>query len=314
MRGTVRRPALRRALTVAAVGAIAGGTLGAPPTARAAEPAGASFPVELSLDRGPGDWEWDGRFVFGEGDVATSELAAVPAEARVWSGVFGVGYDVGELGPLPDLAVRLEGAGFVAGAESLARSPVGAYVVHRDDRAGFLRARVAAQLARTPADTLGVSLAFTAPLDLELDKLATERLHYASAALELSLSPASFVAVLGRVELGSGVYRGEKQQNPQLAGSTLLAFEAPRWLLPWRAGIAFGPAFSGDLSAHTDRRWAEVFGEAEAEVSALEVALAVYPYLRLGDYAALEFGYVRLLAGSDAAIPGSFSIGARGKY
>jgi hypothetical protein len=78
--------------------------------------------------------------------------------------------------------------------------------------------------------------------------------HRTSRAAAVLVLAATFSNPAGAfVTAPVGGTRERSTQNPAVAVTSLFALEARRWLLPWKAGVLFGPYFEGDLGERLRR-------------------------------------------------------------
>ncbi|MBI4955082.1 MAG: hypothetical protein HY908_23875 [Myxococcales bacterium] len=274
--------------------------------------AAASPPVGVALV--PDGWDWGTELTVGYGDFEAASATGATGSAAVRELGLGAGYCLGDVGPVSQLYLRLEGGYVSAAEETLEATPIGTYTFHAADRAGLVRAHASARLLDQADHHFGVWLAATAPLDLDVAKLSHARLHYAAGGVELGVALAPAVGWRAGLEVGSGAYRKGAQQNPMLGARTALELTTPEWLVPWQSGLALGLRFEADLVGHVDRQYAAAWGDELARVQGLGAWLELRPYFRLTDHAAVELGYAHRLAGRNASHTRELSVAVRGAY
>jgi len=267
-------------------------------------------------------------FVGGFGMVLPTERATTfqPANISILTG--GVGYTIGRVGWLKNLQVRIDGAYFNAPTEQVERAdddlPRG-YRFFSADRGGYATATIAANLVQNESVSFGAFVQGTLPIDVDLHKFSSVRLHYGAggAALGVRLTELSNFISLGlssRFFIGSGAYADGYQHNAAAGVSNLLVVEAVRWVLPWRMGVSVGPYFESDLNESVNERYNSAYGSVSADLvsgdrtRSLRFALAVLPYFRVTENAAVELGYVQQLSGYDATATQFWSGGVRAQF
>src|SRR5262249_60215456 len=115
---------------------------------------------------------------------------------------------------------------------------------------------------------------------------------------------------------GSGAAAAEP--NGAVPRTNLLSFEAPRWILPWKAGLNIGPYFEGDFTrrfaARYDAAFTTGYPAVRDRVQAMRFALASLPYFLVTDRVALEFGYVQKFFGYDPPATQLFTFAVRSSF
>ena len=262
------------------------------------------------------------------GQVEPTERATTfqPADIKILTG--GVGYTFGRVGPLQDFTMRLEGAYYSAAEEEVEDDsddlPLG-YRFFERDRGGYITAVVATNFVHEARYAFGAYLQGTIPLDVDFQKFSNVHLHYVGGGTTLSVfltDPSKIirVAYANRLFLGSGAYVDDFQHNASIAMTNLFVLEAARWALPWRVGISFGPYFEGDLNEHENARYNEAYGSVSPDLVAgdrvreMRLAIAVLPYFRITDHAAVELGFMQKLFGYDLPATQFWSAGVRASF
>ena len=262
------------------------------------------------------------------GTVEPSERPTTWQAANVKTLQLGAGYAVGKVGPFQDFYVRLEGGYYLAAAEAVENPdddlPVG-YEFFDQDKGGFITAIVSANLVHEDRLTFGLFAQGTFPIAVNLQKFSNVHLHYAGggSTLGVFLTDPTKLVRLGtstRLFLGSGAFDGEFQHNAAITLTNLYALEVQRWLLPWRAGVAIGPHFEGDLNEHVNTVYNSAYAGVTPDfvngdrVRALRFAVAIWPYIRITDHAAIELGYVQSLFGYDLGTTQLWTGGVRAQF
>jgi len=284
--------------------------------------------TQTSLGREEGHFDADVNFTAELGQVEPTERPTTfqTADIKILSG--GVGYIIGRVGPLMDFYVRLEGAYESAAEEEVEDDsddlPLG-YRFFDRDRGGFITAVVATNFVHETRYAFGAYLHATIPIDVDFQKFSNVRLHYVGGGTTLGIfltDPSKIirVAYANRLFLGSGAYVDDFQHNASIAMANLFVLEAARWALPWRLGISFGPYFEGDLNEHVNARYDEAYGSVSPDlvagdrVRSMRLAIAVLPYFRVTDRAAVELGYVQNLFGYDLPATQVWTAGVRASF
>mgnify|MGYP006969543799 CR=1 FL=1 len=128
------------------------------------------------------------------------------------------------------------------------------------------------------------------------------------------------LAYAGRIFVGSGAYDGTYQQNAAIVLTQLLYLALARWLPPWRIGVGVGPYFEGDINEHTNQVYNSAYGSVSPDLvdgdrnRSMRFAIAVLPYIRITDHAALELGYVQKLFGYDPPATQFWTGGLRASF
>lgn len=232
-----------------------------------------------------------------------------PADTRL--ATIGIGYSAGNIGPLHDCYARIEGGLFQSALEQVRSEedalPVG-YRFHAADRGGLVRGTVAANLVTKNRYAFGLFLQSTLPLQVDLAKFSSVRVHLVGGGTRLDVALTDPEALLrlkyrARFFVGSGAYDADRQHNAQIQFTNLLRLESARWLLPWPAGLALGPHVEADLNSHRNAAYADAYGAVlpmlgvGEKVQTASVALAVMPYFHVTNRVAVEVGYQQVLVG-----------------
>src|SRR5262249_21345835 len=189
---------------------------------------------------------------------------------------------------------------------------------HPSDRGGLVTVTVSSNFVHTADFAFGAVLQGRAALGVDLDKFANPPVHHFAGGITLGVHLTSWLGFESLTFVGLGTRPFGKEQNGAVALSNLLVFEAPRWILPWKAGIKLGPyaeldlnerfdpvydaAYSGTLPDGTPRR---------DRIRAARFAVSVLPYFLITDGLAVEGGYVQKLLGYDARATQFFYAGVR---
>lgn len=306
-------PSLPRASALAVVAAL---TL-APATADAF--------INVSVGGHEGEIDINAHFIGEFGKVEPTERPSTFQSADIKILNVGAGYTIGKVGPFQDFYVRLDGFYYIAAEESVERPdddlPVG-YPFFGQDKGGYVTATVATNFVHEARYAFGGFVQGTVPIDVDLEKFATVRLHYVAGGTTLGVfitDPTKVVrfAYANRLFFGSGAYDGDFQQNANVAFTNLFVLEFARWLLPWRAGLSFGPYVDGDLNEHVNgvynRAYASVTPDLVAgdRIRMFRFAVMVLPYFRVTDHAAVELGWVQKIFGYDTPATQFWTAGVR---
>lgn len=275
-----------------------------------------------------GEIDVSAHFIGEFGKVEPTERPSTWQSANIKRLQLGAGYTIGDVGPLKDFYVRLEGGYYSAAPEAVERDdddlPQG-YEFFGQDRGGFVTATVATNFVHEPRFTFGLFVQGTVPIDVELEKFSNIHVHYAGggSTLGVFLTEPDKLVRLGyhsRILFGSGAYDGDFQHNAAIALTNLFSLEFERWLLPWRIGVSVGPYFEGDLNEHLNAVYNRAYGNVSPDliagdrVRAMRFAVAVLPFIRITDHAAVELGYVQTLFGYDAQATQYWTGGVRAQF
>ena len=100
----------------------------------------------------------------------------------------------------------------------------------------------------------------------------------------------------------------QQETDGAVALSNLLAFEAERWLLPWKAGVKIGPCVEMDLHERFDAGYDVAYSGVDPTTGAVRAdrirasrfAIALLPYFQVPPRFGIELGVVQKLFGYDA--------------
>ena len=292
--------------------------------------------VAISVGGHEGEIDTNAHFIGEFGTVEPTERPTTfhPANIKILN--LGAGYTVGNVGPLQDLYLRVEGAYYTAGAEVISNpdddllkdggaiglTPGKPVTVFEQDTGGYVTATLAANLIHEARFSFGLFVQGTIPVEVDFEKFSNVHLHYVGggATVGVFLTDPTKLVRLGyasRIFVGSGMYQDGGQHNAAVALTNLFALEFSRWVLPWRMGLLAGPYFEGDLNEHVNDGYHDLYRSIDPDlvagdrVRAMRFAVAVLPYIRITNHAALEFGYVQKLFGYDARATQFWSGGVR---
>lgn len=286
----------------------------------------ASPPVQAGGEEGEIDVNAVFTGAFGQVEPTERPSTFQSADIKIMSG--GVGYTVGELGPLENVYFRVGGSYYTSAAEAVEdptdNLPVG-HKFYEADRGGTVSALLATDFVRDPDFTFGVFVTGTVPIGVEFAKFSTPRVHYVGGGSRVlvSLTDPDKLFRLGytsQIFIGSGAYQDDAQHNAAIALTNLFSLEAAWWALPWRAGLGFGPIIEGDLNEHTNTAYRAGYASvtpdlvADDRVRALNVSFAVLPFFHFTDHAVVEGGFVQQLFGYDAAATQIWTAGVRARF
>ena len=269
--------------------------------------------INASVGGHEGEIDINAHFIGEFGKVEPTERPTTFQSANVKILQMGAGYTIGKVGPLEDFYVRLEGGYYIAAEEKVEDPnddlPVG-FKFFDQDKGGFVTATISTNFVHENRFAFGVFLQGTVPIDVNFQKFSNVHLHYVAGGANVGVfitdpTKVARLAYAGRIFVGSGAYDGDFQHNAAIALTQLFVLEFSRWLLPWRMGIGFGPYFEGDLNEHVNQVYNQAYGSVTPDftngdrVRAMRFAVAVLPYFRITNHAALELGYVQKLFGYD---------------
>ena len=295
--------------------------------------------VASSVGGHEGEIDMNATFIGEFGKVEPTERPTTWQKANIKILNFGAGYTIGKLGPLEDFYVRVEGAYYNAAAEvidnpdddllkdggAIGLTPGQPVEVYGADRGGYVTATIAANLVHETRFSFGLFLQGTVPIDVNFQKFSNVHLHYVGGGATIGVfitEPTKLVrlAYASRTFVGSGAYKDGYQHNASVAMTNLFVVEFARWALPWRMGVMAGPYFEGDLNEHVNRGYNDLYRKLDPDlvngdrVRAMRFAIAVLPYFRITNNAALELGYVQKLFGYDPPATQFWTGGVRATF
>ncbi len=287
----------------------------------AATPSAALIPTPVGGHAGEFDLNF--RASFERGKVEPNENVDSFQAARWNVYALGIGYTLGDWGPLQDSFLRVEGAYVVTPSERNEHGPVppanclGTVLdathceFYPEDNGGTLTLAVGANLVHGPQHSFGFFLQGTLPIELNLDKFVTLRVDNLAGGVQTGVQLTPLLSFESRLYLGSGTFT--KQQNATLALTNLFGLTVRRSILPWKAGLKFGTYVDGDLSERFDDRYDAAFSAPgrRDRIRMLRVATVIAPYFQVTEQAAIELSYVQKLFGYDTPATQFYTLGAR---
>jgi hypothetical protein len=287
-----------------------------------AQPAGAF--INASVGGHEGEIDISAHFIGEFGKIEPTERPTTWQDADVKIFNLGAGYTIGPVGPLSEFYVRVDGAYYIAGEESITNPDDELFgtQIFGEDKGGYITGTIAANFIHETRYAFGAYLQGTIPIDVEIQKFSNVHLHWIGGGTTLGVfltDPTKLVrlAFSNRLFVGSGAYDGNAQHNASVAMTNLFVLEFARWLLPWRLGISFGPYFEGDINESVNRGYHDAYARLSPDlvagdrVRSMRFALAVLPYFRITNHAALELGYVQKLFGYDVPATQFWNAGIR---
>jgi hypothetical protein len=285
--------------------------------------------IQASVGGHEGELDLNAHFIGEFGKVEPTERPSTFQSADIKILNLGAGYTIGKVGPLQDFYLRLEGNYYTSAEEAVEADddalPRGTQFFSQD-KGGWVTATVATNLVHETRFAFGLFLQGTVPIDVNLEKFSNPQLHWVGGGTTVGVfltDPTKLVRLgfASRIFVGSGAYEGDNvQDNAAVAVTTLFALEAARWLLPWRIGLSVGPYFEGDLVEHVNQIYRDAYANESADlvdgdrIRAMRFAVAVLPYFRITDHAAIELGYVQKLFGYDAVATQFWTAGVRTQF
>jgi len=299
----------------------------------------------------PGELDVNAVVTAERGKTEPNENQASFMKTRGWYEYkLGVGYTIGDVGPLEFFSVRLEATHYQTPAErndpdewqvgAPGSSPPGTigpectagarYLgggvceFYPEDRGTIASATVSFALIHDPKFALGFFLKGSVPFAMDLDKFENPRLDYLAGGLNVGLELQTWLGFESTFYLGSGTRPFGKQQNGAAALSALFDFKTRRWLLPWRAGLKVGPYVEGDIHERHDARYDRAYSpvvlpqpggtpeQSRDRIRAARFAMAFLPYFLVTDHLSVEAGYVQKFFGYDARATQVYFVGLRG--
>jgi len=162
----------------------------------------------------------------------------------------------------------------------------------------------------------GVFFQGAIPVGLDRDKFANPRVDHFGGGTAVGTRLRPWLSYESRLYFGTGLLGSPRQQNATVAIINVFGLEAPRWILPWKVGIKFGPYFDGDLTERTDERYDAAYTPgfatgARDRIRMMRFAAAFFPYVQITDHAVVEVSYVQKLFGYDTPATQFLTFGAR---
>jgi hypothetical protein len=287
----------------------------------------------------PGEVDLSLRIGLERGKIEPNEFTGSWQRAEWNLYMVGAGYTHGTIGPFEDVFFRVDSTIYSSPAEStdpdvlvnpesgkISRERCkgrwiesgGICEFHPSDTGWLVTPAVGANLVHKADFSFGVFLQGTIPIGVELSKFVLPRIDYFAGGTQLGVHVTPWFGTTSRVYVGSGAFGGEHTQNAAIAVTTLFAFEAREWLLPWRAGVHVGPYFEGDLTERFDDAYDAAYTAGHParrdRIRSMKFGLAMLPYARITEHAALTFGYVQKLFGYDAPATQFFTIGVNAAF
>ena len=286
----------------------------------------------------PGELDVGVRIGFELGKVEPNEFDGSWQKAQWQVYSIGGGYTYGTIGPFEDVFFRLDNTFYRSPAESsdadvLVNPDRGAVPAsqclgkvggdgvcefHPEDSGWLITPSIGANLVHKADFSFGVFLQGTIPIGVNLAKFTLPRVDYFGGGLQLGVHVTPWLGYTSRIFLGSGAFGGDHTQNAAVALTNLLVFEARRWILPWKAGVAVGPYFEGDLTERHDERYDAAYTlgypDRSDRIRSMKFAIALLPYFQVTDHFAIELGYVQKFFGYDAPATQFWYAGARAAF
>ncbi|MBK7579323.1 MAG: hypothetical protein IPI67_03870 [Myxococcales bacterium] len=299
----------------------------------------------------PGELDVNGVVTMERGKTEPNENQASYMKTKGWYEYkLGVGYTVGDVGPLQFFSVRLEGTHFQTPAETNdpaewqvgapGSSPPGTIgsecaagatyqgggvcEFYPKDQGTIATATVSFAVIHDPKFALGFYLKGSAPFGMNLEKFENPRLDYFAGGLNVGVELETWLGFESTVYIGSGTRPFGKQQNGAAALSGMFDFKARRWLLPWKAGLKLGPYVEGDIHERFDERYDRAYSpvvlpqgggapeQSRDRIRAARFAVALLPYFLVTEHLSVEAGYVQKFFGYDARATQVYFLGLRG--
>ncbi len=250
----------------------------------------------------------------------------------------GVGYTFGDFGVLKDVSLRLQGRYYTSPPERTDRTLDGRPVdptrcvaparldgnvceFHPSDQGALVTITASANFVHTADFSFGAFLQGTAAPGVDLEKFANPSVHYFAGGVTLGVHVTPWLGFESLTFVGLGTRPFGTEQNGAVALSNLFVFEAPRWILPWKAGVKLGPYVEMDLHERFDPVYDAAYSGTSPDgaprrdrIRAARFALSILPYFLITDTFAVEGGYVQKLFGYDARATQFFYVGVRGSF
>jgi hypothetical protein len=286
--------------------------------------------VPIPVGGHPGETDLMIRAGFERGLIEPNENQASWRKANWELFQLGVGHTIGTVGPFEFLYVRLDQQYYIAPAETNElgelvfpekneiaacigrRLPGGACEFHPADSGTLLTPQIGADLVHTADFSFGVFVQGTIPIGVDLERFVLPRIDYIAGGTQLGVHVTPWFGATARLYVGSGAFG---KQNAAVAMTNLYVFEAKKWLLPWKVGIALGPYFEGDITerfdAAYDAAYTADYPDREDRIRSMRFGAAMLPFMAITENAALELGYVQKLFGYDVPATQFWYAGAR---
>jgi hypothetical protein len=196
---------------------------------------------------------------------------------------------------------------------------------HPGDRGSLIRPQIGFDLVHEPRFALGVFFQGTIPIGVDSDRFVLPRVDHVGGGINVGVVLAPWLRSQSRIYFGTGMFDGS--QNGTVALVHLFAFEAKRWLLPWKIGIQVGPYFDADLTERYDPVYDAAYfsgvpntpdgtvsgpGDTRDRIRMMRFGASFLPYVQITERFVIEAGYTQKLFGYDTPATKFFSIGARG--
>ncbi len=299
----------------------------------------------------PGELDVNAQFTAERGKIEPNENQKSFMKAKdFYEYKLGVGYTWGHYGPFQFLSTRLEAtyyqsprevndpaewqvnpAGSSTPTQLVPECTNGARFLgggvcefYPEDTGTLLSATVSTALIHDPKFAFGVYLRGTVPLKMDKEKFANPRLDYFAGGWQIGVELQPWLAFESTLYFGMGTRPFGDEQNGAAAVGNLLHFKAERWLLPWKAGVKFGPYVEGDIHERFDKRYDAAYsaqvppqpGSTPARerdrIRAARFALALLPYFLVTENLSVELGYIQKFFGYDARATQAYFVGLRG--
>jgi hypothetical protein len=285
----------------------------------------------------PGEIDANLRVGFERGKVEPNENQASWQKAQWEIYQVGLGYTVGNVGPLQDFYFRVDNTFFRSPAETNAPDRLvnpdaappavclgrvledGVCEFHPSDSGWLLSPTVGFNFVHEATHSFGMFVTGTIPIGVNLSRFTLPKIDYVAGGTQLGVHITSWLGYASRIHLGTGAFGGDHTQNATVALTNLLFLEAKRWILPWKVGISLGPYFEGDLTERFDDVYDAAYTPAYDEgnrdrIRSVKFALVLAPYFQITEHAAIEAGYVQKFFGYDAPATQLWFGGARFAY
>jgi hypothetical protein len=277
----------------------------------------------------PGEVDIAARVGFERGKVEPNENTDSFQKARWNMYTVEGGWNTGALGPFRDFTLRLSLTYLTLPAErndpskrAVTAAQCSGQVVgdglcefYPEDDGFLITPFASVNFIHVPDFNLGAFVQGTLPTGLDLARFTLPRVDFVAGGVHTGVRFAPWLGYVGRIYVGSGARLDGEAQNAAVALTQAFALEAERWLLPWKAGVLFGPYFEGDLNerfdARYDRAYTADFPDRRDRIRSVKFGFVVLPHFRVTDRLAVELGYVQKLFGYDAPATQLYTIGLR---